>query len=51
MSDEQASGIVGGNVLRVWKGVDEVALKLQKEGVLPLEDELPKLKFGEMANL
>ena len=51
VSDEQASGIVGGNVLRVWKGVDEVALKLQKEGVLPLEDELPKLKFGEMASL
>ena len=41
VSDEDAAKVVGGNLLRVWKEVDEVALKLQAEGVLPLEDEIP----------
>jgi len=30
--------VVGGNVLRVWKDVDAVALKMQKAGVKPVED-------------
>lgn len=45
ITDKQAGLVVGGNVLRVWKGVDEVALKMQKNGVKPLEDKLPQLKF------
>ena len=41
VSDEDAAKVVGGNLLRVWKEADEVALKMQAEGVLPLEDEIP----------
>ncbi|KAF7596907.1 hypothetical protein BBP40_011952 [Aspergillus hancockii] len=40
VSDEEASKVVGGNLLRVWKEVDRVALKLQAEGALPVEDDL-----------
>ncbi|KAL1981662.1 hypothetical protein VTN96DRAFT_2376 [Rasamsonia emersonii] len=40
VSDEDAAKVVGGNLLRVWKKVDEVALELQAEGVLPVEDDL-----------
>lgn len=47
VTDEQAGWVVGGNVLRVWGEVDRVALKLRKEGVLPLEDEI-ELKWGAM---
>ena len=43
VSDENAGKIAGGNVLRVWKSVDEVAEKMQKDGELPLEDELKDL--------
>ncbi|KAF2010377.1 hypothetical protein BU24DRAFT_436530 [Aaosphaeria arxii CBS 175.79] len=42
-SDEIAKKIVGGNLLRVWNKVDEVAIKLQNEGLLPAEDGLPPL--------
>lgn len=44
VSDADAAKIAGGNLLRVWKKVDEVALKLQADGVMPAEDdiELPK---------
>lgn len=38
VSDEDAANVVGGNLLRVWKKVDEVALKLQAEGAQPVED-------------
>lgn len=38
VSDEDASKVVGGNLLRVWKDVDDVALHMQAEGVLPVED-------------
>lgn len=43
VSDEDAAKIVGGNLLRVWGDVDAVALQLQADGELPMEDELPKL--------
>ncbi|XMA09559.1 hypothetical protein WAI453_002350 [Rhynchosporium graminicola] len=38
ISDKDAGKVVGGNILRVWKDVDEVAAKMQKAGVKPLED-------------
>ncbi|KAJ5820840.1 uncharacterized protein N7525_010124 [Penicillium rubens] len=38
VSDKDASKVVGGNLLRVWKKVDEVALEMQTEGALPVED-------------
>ncbi|TDZ22367.1 Dipeptidase sirJ [Colletotrichum orbiculare MAFF 240422] len=41
LSDEDAAKVVGGNVLRVWKDVEDVAAKLQKEGTPVLEDEIP----------
>lgn len=46
VSDEDAAKIVGGNILRVWADVDAVALDLQAKGTLPLEDDLPNLKFA-----
>lgn len=45
VSDKDAAKVVGGNILRVWKAIDEVALGLQAKGALPLEDDLPELKF------
>lgn len=39
VSDSDVAKIVGRNLLRVWKEVDEVAARLQKT-TLPLEDEL-----------
>jgi membrane dipeptidase len=48
VSDEDAAKIVGGNLLRVWKDADEVALKLQAAGEPILEDDLPGLKFEDM---
>lgn len=41
ISDEDASKIVGGNILRVWENVDAVAKRMQTTGVKPLEDTLP----------
>ncbi|EED16937.1 membrane dipeptidase GliJ [Talaromyces stipitatus ATCC 10500] len=41
VSDADAAKVAGGNLLRVWKKVDEVALKLQTEGALPAEDDIP----------
>jgi membrane dipeptidase len=38
LTDEQAAKVAGGNLLRVWKEIDQVALKMQAEGVLPGED-------------
>ncbi|KAL2403011.1 Dipeptidase aclJ [Exophiala dermatitidis] len=40
LSDDQVEGIVGGNVLRVWKRVEEVAQEMQASGALPMEDEI-----------
>lgn len=42
VSDKDAAKVVGRNLLRVWKEVDEVAAKLQKE-TLPLEDDITPL--------
>lgn len=43
VSDADASKVVGGNLLRVWREVDDIALKMQGEGVKPVEDELAGL--------
>lgn len=40
VSKTDAGKIVGRNILRVWKEADKVAAKMQKEGVVPLEDEV-----------
>lgn len=47
VSNVDAAKVVGGNLLRVWKDVDTVAARLQARGELPLEDDLPKMKFEE----
>ncbi|KAJ5611356.1 hypothetical protein N7510_008075 [Penicillium lagena] len=38
ISDEDAAKVAGGNLLRVWKEVDRVALEMQASNVLPAED-------------
>ncbi|KAG0643192.1 membrane dipeptidase-domain-containing protein [Tuber brumale] len=38
VTDRQASLIAGENVLRVWRDVEEVSRKMNREGVKPLED-------------
>ncbi|KAI1776095.1 putative dipeptidase [Hypoxylon cercidicola] len=43
VSDEDASKIAGGNILRVWGDAEKVAAKLQAEGEPVLEDDLPGL--------
>lgn len=43
VSDEDAAKVAGGNVLRVWGEVEEVAKKMQKAGEPVLEDDLPSL--------
>lgn len=45
VSDSDAAKVAGGNLLRVWKKVDEVALTLQSRGVLPAEDDIDPLNF------
>ncbi|KAJ3498779.1 hypothetical protein NLG97_g840 [Lecanicillium saksenae] len=40
VSDSDAAKVVGGNLLRVWAGVDSVAAELQAAGEPALEDEL-----------
>ncbi|KAJ2989279.1 hypothetical protein NUW58_g3552 [Xylaria curta] len=45
VSDADAAKVVGGNVLRVWADVENVAAKLQARGEPILEDDLPSL-FG-----
>ncbi|KAI4104498.1 MAG: hypothetical protein L6R37_003241 [Teloschistes peruensis] len=45
VKDDDAAKIVGRNLLRVWKSVDEVSSKMQADGVLPAEDPLKKLAF------
>ncbi|KAJ5557354.1 Peptidase M19 renal dipeptidase [Penicillium frequentans] len=39
LSDEDAAKVAGGNLLRVWRDVDQVALKMQAEGAAPVEDD------------
>jgi len=43
VSDKDAAKVVGGNLLRVWKDVDDVALKMQAAGEPAMEDDLPSL--------
>lgn len=43
VSDGDVAKVVGGNILRVWAEADKVALKMQEEGELPLEDDLPSV--------
>jgi membrane dipeptidase len=45
VSDEDAAKVVGGNVLRVWRDVENVAREMQNAGEQPLEDKLPKREF------
>ncbi|KAG2421190.1 microsomal dipeptidase precursor [Aspergillus terreus] len=40
VSDDDAGKVAGGNLLRVWREVDEVALEMQAEGALPAEDNI-----------
>ncbi|PYI05524.1 dipeptidase [Aspergillus sclerotiicarbonarius CBS 121057] len=40
VSDEDAGKVAGGNLLRVWREVDQVARQMQAGGALPVEDEL-----------
>lgn len=47
VSDEDAGKVVGGNILRVWRDVDEVAEEMQRRGVKPVEDKLPSLRGPE----
>lgn len=44
VSDEDAARVVGGNILRVWKDVEEVAAEMQAAGEPVLEDDLPSLR-------
>ncbi len=48
LGDGDAAKVVGRNVLRVWRDVDEVAEKMQREGVRPVEDEMKDLFVGEL---
>ncbi|KAJ5894875.1 Peptidase M19 renal dipeptidase [Penicillium taxi] len=38
VSDKDAEKVAGGNLIRVWRDVDQVALKMQAEGAFPAED-------------
>lgn len=38
VSDDDAGKVAGGNMLRVWREVDRVALEMQAHGALPVED-------------
>lgn len=40
LTDDQLEGIVGGNVLRVWKKVEDISRELQASGMVPMEDEI-----------
>ena len=38
VTDDQARKVVGGNLIRVWRAAEDVARKMQDEGVLEEED-------------
>jgi membrane dipeptidase len=38
ISDDDAKKIVGGNVLRAWREVEETSARLKRQGTLPAED-------------
>lgn len=40
LKDKQVGNIIGGNLLRVWKMVEDVSKEMQIEGVLPMEDDV-----------
>ena len=44
VSDNDASKVIGGNLLRVWDTAEKVARKLKQEGVLEGEDAVPDWK-------
>ena len=45
VSDEEARKIVGLNILRVWGDAEKQAQKMQRAGILPLEDAIPGMRF------
>ena len=45
VSDEEAKKVAGLNILRVWGDAEKQAQKMQREGVLPLEDDIPSMNF------
>lgn len=45
VNNDDAAKVVGGNLLRVWKEIDAVAVQLQSSGQLPMEDDLTPIKF------
>ena len=47
VSNKDVVKVIGGNILRVWKQVEDVANKMQREGVPQLEDNLSDIHFDE----
>ncbi|KAI4202887.1 MAG: hypothetical protein LQ350_002258 [Teloschistes chrysophthalmus] len=45
VKDDDVAKVVGRNLLRVWRSVDEVSSMMRADGVLPAEDTLKKLTF------
>jgi len=48
VSDEDAAKVAGGNIMRIWKDVEEVSADLQSGNEPVLEDELPSLFINEL---
>ncbi len=46
VGDGDAAKVVGGNVLRVWGDAEDVALRMQGEGVRPVQDRVEKMHFA-----
>ena len=47
VTDEQAALVVGRNILRVWGDAEKVSSDMQREGVLPAEDDIKTQPFNE----
>ncbi|KAF2972633.1 hypothetical protein GQX73_g979 [Xylaria multiplex] len=47
VSDADAAKVAGGNILRVWADVEQVAAKMQSRGEPVMEDDLPNLWGSE----
>lgn len=45
VSDVNAAKVVGLNILRVWGEAEETAMRMQKQGVLPVQDFIEKFPF------